>query len=148
MPTSRWSCRCSGVALSSDELAFGEGLALIRPEAIDHVPEEAAWDGETPNALVYVTGEEEGVAADAAARARRVVTALRLYDAARVALGPAAWIRTAGGRWQAVATGSGGRPDGILVVAGRRRGRAARVLQPRLAPDPTPRRAGLGVAPL
>jgi hypothetical protein len=81
------------------------------------VPDEAAWDGEHPNALVYVTGDDDGVAADAPTRARRVVTALRLYDSARVAMGPAAWIRTAGGPWQVVATGAGGRPDGTLVIA-------------------------------
>ncbi|HZO35652.1 MAG TPA: hypothetical protein VFB41_02130 [Solirubrobacteraceae bacterium] len=106
-----------GVTLASDELALADGLALIRPEALDNVPEEAAWDGEHPNALVYVTGSDDGVAGDAANRARRVVTALRLYDSARVAMGPAAWIRTAGGPWQVVATGAGGRPDGTLVVA-------------------------------
>lgn len=105
-----------GVALVSDELALAEGLALKRAQTLDQVPEEAAWDGDHPSTLVYVTGEDEGVAADAPERARRVVTALRLYDAARVAMGPAAWIRTAGGPWQVVATGAGGRPDGLLVV--------------------------------
>ena len=102
-----------GVSLASDEVALADGLALIRPQTLDNVPDEAAWDGEHPNALVYVTGGDEGVAADAPTRARRVVTALRLYDAARVAMGPAAWIRTAGG---AVA-GRGNRAPAAALTA-------------------------------
>jgi hypothetical protein len=106
-----------GIELASDEVPLAEGLALVRPESLDRVPEEAAWDGSRPTALVHVTGEDERIVGDAATRARRVVTALRLYDAARVAMGPAAWIRTAGGPWQVVATGAGGRPDGVLALA-------------------------------
>jgi hypothetical protein len=106
-----------GVELASPEVPLAEGLALVRPDAMDGVPEEAAWDGDQPNVLVRVTGEDEAVAGQAAVRARRVVTALRLYDAARVAMGPAAWIRTAGGPWQVAATGAGGRPQGLLAIA-------------------------------
>lgn len=105
-----------GLELASLELPLGEGLSLVRPEALDRVPEEAAWDGEQPNALAVVRGSGEDVAVEAAVRVRRLVTALRLYDGARVAIGPAAWIRTAGGPWLVAATGSGGRPEGRLVV--------------------------------
>lgn len=105
-----------GFELHSPEIPLADGLSLLRADALDRVPEEAAWDGERPNALVCVRGEDEDVAAQAAIQAKRVVTALRLYDAARVAMGPAAWIRTAGGPWQVVSTGAGGRPDGLLSV--------------------------------
>jgi hypothetical protein len=66
--------------------------------------------------LAVVRGEDEDVALEAPARVRRLLTALRLYDEAQVAMGPAAWIRTAGGPWQAVPTGAGGLPGGVLRV--------------------------------
>ncbi len=106
-----------GLELDSPELALGDGLSLVRSETLDRVPEEAAWDGAEPNALALVRGEDSDVAAAAAVRVRDLVTALRLFDGAGVAMGPAAWIRTAGGPWLVAATGSGGRPSGTLRVA-------------------------------
>jgi hypothetical protein len=105
-----------GLALESEAVPLVEGLSLVRAEALDRVPEEAAWDGETPNALALVRGDDAEVAGDAALRVRDLVTALRLYDVARVAIGPAAWIRTAGGPWQVAATGAGGRAAGTLTL--------------------------------
>lgn len=105
-----------GLELESDELTLGGGLSLVAPSVPDRVPEAAAWDGPDETVLAVVRGEDEAVAAQAPARVRRLLTALRLYDDARVAMGPAAWVRTAGGPWQAAPTGSGGRPAGVLAV--------------------------------
>jgi hypothetical protein len=105
-----------GVQLESEELALGPGLALARPSTLDRVPEPAAWDGEIETVLAVVSGRDDDVALQAPARVRRLVTALRLYGEARVAMGPTAWIRTAGGAWQATPTGAGGLPSGTLVV--------------------------------
>ena len=57
---------------------------------------------------------------DAGARAvesfRQLITALRLYKAGGVSLGPYAWTRTGGGRWRRIATGAGRpRPGGYRL---------------------------------
>ncbi|MCW2968130.1 MAG: hypothetical protein JWM71_1902, partial [Solirubrobacteraceae bacterium] len=106
-----------GVRLESDEVALIDGLALVRPAILDRVPEAAAWDGEQETVLAIVRGEDDDVALHAPSHIRRLVTALRLYDPAHVTMAPTAWIRTAGGPWQASPTGSGGLPAGTLVLA-------------------------------
>ena len=105
-----------GLELESEEVALGAGLSLVVPSIPERVPEAAAWDGPDETVLVLLRGEDEAVAAQAAARVRRLITALRLYDEAQVAMGPAAWVRTAGGPWQVAPTGAGGRPDGVLAI--------------------------------
>jgi hypothetical protein len=105
-----------GLELESEEVVLGPGLSLARPSALDRVPESAAWDGANETVLAVVRGDDEDIVADAPARVRRLVTALRLYDSARVAMGPAAWLRTAGGPWQVAPTGAGGVPGGSLVL--------------------------------
>jgi hypothetical protein len=107
-----------GLTLESEEVALADGLSLARPSALDRVPEAAEWDGEHQTVLAVVRGDDEDVALQAPARVRRLVTALRLYDSARVAMGPAAWIRTAGGPWQVAPTGAGGLPHGSLALPG------------------------------
>jgi hypothetical protein len=57
---------------------------------------------------------------DAGARAvesfRQLITALRLYKAGGVSLGPYAWTRMGGGRWRRIATGTGRpRPGGYRL---------------------------------
>jgi hypothetical protein len=106
-----------GLDIESDELTLTPELALSRAAVLDRVPEAAAWDGAEPTVLAVVRGDDEDVAAQAPARVRRLVTALRLYDGARVAMGPGAWVRTAGGPWQVAPTGANGLPGGRLVVS-------------------------------
>jgi hypothetical protein len=106
-----------GLEIASEEIPLGSGLSLVAPSVPERVPEAAAWDGPDQTVLALIRGEDEAVAAQAAARVRRLVTALRLYDDARVAMGPAAWVRTAGGPGQVAPTGAGGRAAGVLVVA-------------------------------
>jgi hypothetical protein len=105
-----------GVTLESDEVSMTPELALARPGTLDRVPEAAAWEGEAQTVLAVVRGEDEDVAGEAPATVRRLLTALRLYDSARVAMGPTAWIRIAGGAWQAAPTGAGGLPAGTLAI--------------------------------
>jgi len=53
---------------------------------------------------------------EATVRFRRLLTALRLYDPLRVALGPVAWQRTGAGPWSIGALGTTGRANGVLVI--------------------------------
>ena len=50
-------------------------------------------------------------------RFRRLLSALRLFDPARVALGPVAWERSGAGPWSLGDLGTGGRPHGVLEIA-------------------------------
>ncbi|MDX6585410.1 MAG: hypothetical protein QOI10_4594 [Solirubrobacterales bacterium] len=106
-----------GVELESEELTLTPELSLARPHVLERVPETAAWDGERETVLAVLRGEDEEVVGRAAHEFRRLVTALRLYDAAQVTMGSAAWIRTAGGAWQVAPTGSGSLPGGTLAIA-------------------------------
>jgi hypothetical protein len=102
-----------GVDIGSDELDLGEGLVLVRGEALPDAPVDAD---------VFAVLSWEAAPGDAApieharVRLRRLLTALRLYDAGVPALGAAAWARTAGGPWQMVVLGSTGAAHGLLSV--------------------------------
>lgn len=104
-----------GLALDSDEVALGEGLSLARGEAIPDVPPEAVWStpGETEHGavLAVLTVEGERIAGPpvttARTRFRRLLTALRLFEAGPFALGPLAWARVDGGSWHVAPLGSG-----------------------------------------
>jgi hypothetical protein len=109
-----------GVALehSTSELALGDGLSLMRGDAMPDVPAEAVWGSDPDGA--------------AAVRARRLRARTDRVDAhrhRRVAAG--------GARWQ--------RPAEVRDVHQRRaRGRVARVLQPDQPPRADQRRGGVG----
>jgi len=102
-----------GVDLGSDEFDIGDGLVLVRGEALPDAPIEAD---------VFAVLSWEAAPGDAApveharVRLRRLLTALRLYDAGVPALGVAAWAKTAGGPWQMVVLGSTGAAHGLLSV--------------------------------
>jgi hypothetical protein len=102
-----------GVDLGSDELDLGEGLVLVRGEALPDAPIDAD---------VFAVLSWEAAPGDAApieharVKLRRLLTALRLYDAGVPALGAAAWSKTAGGPWQMVVLGATGAPHGLLAV--------------------------------
>ncbi len=102
-----------GVDLGSDELDMGEGLVLVRGDALPDAPVDAD---------VFAVLSWEAAPGDAApieharVRLRRLLTALRLYDTGVPALGAAAWAKTAGGPWQMVVLGSTGAPHGLLSV--------------------------------
>ncbi len=54
---------------------------------------------------------------EARVRFRRLLSALRLFDQARVALGPVAWERSGAGPWTLGDLGTSGRPHGVLEIA-------------------------------
>jgi hypothetical protein len=107
-----------GLALESDEVALGDGLALARGEALPDVPPEAVWSapGEVEHGavLAVLTVEGDRIAGPpitaARTRFRRLLGALRLFERGAFALGPLAWARIDGGPWQVVPLGTSGRP--------------------------------------
>jgi hypothetical protein len=112
-----------GVALdpATMELSLGDGLSLIRGDALPDAPPEAVWgDGEEPNVLALLAVDQERSArppvAVARTRFRRILTALRLFERGGYAIGPLAWTRTEAGSWRAVGIGASGRPRLLTLV--------------------------------
>jgi hypothetical protein len=112
-----------GLEIASDEINMGDGLSLVRGDLLEDAPLQAAWtDRGEPVVLAVLRWEahpgDEAPLHHANVKLARLLTALRLFDAAGVTLGPAAWTRTAGGPWTALALGgaSGGYPVGTCVV--------------------------------
>jgi hypothetical protein len=115
-----------GVALDSEtrELALGDGLSLVRGEALEDAPLDAVWgDGYGPNVLAVFSAVQARDAptpvALARARFRRVLTALRLFEPGGYALGPTAWTRPDTGTWRPFALPFSGRPRLQTVIAAR-----------------------------
>jgi hypothetical protein len=105
-----------GVTLLGKELDLGGGLILIRGDALRDAPPEAVWPRQGGNAHVLAVlsweaapGDEDPVG-HARVRFARLLSALRLYGEGAPALGPAAWLRSAGGPWQLAVLGSTGAP--------------------------------------
>jgi hypothetical protein len=113
-----------GLALehSTRELPIGEGLALVRGDALADAPADAVWgDGEEPNVLAVLTVAHERTARPPVSTARslfrRTLTALRLFERGGYALGPIGWTRTDDAPWRPVALGSSGRPRFVTFVS-------------------------------
>ncbi len=130
-----------GLALDpgSRELALGDGLSLVRGDALPDAPTEAVWgDGEEPNVLVVLTVTQERTARPggvdrarplparphraAAVRARRLRARADRLDPHR--RGPVA----------SLAARRRGRARLLTLVSADAGGRAAGVLQPDLPP--------------
>jgi hypothetical protein len=112
-----------GVALDpqTTELTLGDGLSLIRGDALADVPPEAVWgEGEEPSVLAVLAVDQERCARPpvsiARRRFRRILTALRLFERGGYALGPVAWARTEAGSWRPVSVGASGRPRFLTLV--------------------------------
>jgi hypothetical protein len=102
-----------GLVLESEEVALGDGLALVRAETLRDVPEELRQDEMGTVAVLALdsaVGDDRALEG-AGRRLRRLQTALRLWDDAEPSLGPAAWARTNGGAWSAVPLATGVRRD-------------------------------------
>jgi hypothetical protein len=105
-----------GLELEHGRVDLGDGLSLIGGEAID-APPEAVWSDPRerltePHVLVVL---ERDIRTDmplpvteARIRFRRLLTALRLFKAGAVSLGPLAWSRADNGAWQPLLLGSAG----------------------------------------
>ena len=112
-----------GVALDPDtiELTLGDGLSLIRGDALAEAPPEAVWgNGEEPNvlAMMAITEQrsERSPVAAARARFRQLLSALRLFERGGYAVGPVGWARTEAGSWRSVSLGVAGRPRRLTIV--------------------------------
>jgi hypothetical protein len=115
-----------GLDVASPEVALGDGLVLVRGDAFpEDAPSEALWapGASRPHLLAVLRWEaapgDASPVAHARVRLRRLLTALRLFEAGGFAFGPLAWTRTAGGGWQPFALGTLGRRTGdpLVVVA-------------------------------
>jgi hypothetical protein len=112
-----------GVELASDEVAIGEGLALVRGEACVDAPDEARWAraGGRSNTLAVLRWEpapgDPSPLGHARVRLRRLLVGLRLYDAVPVAFGPVAWTRTGAGAWGTLPLAGVGAPEETLRIA-------------------------------
>jgi hypothetical protein len=112
-----------GVALDPDtiELMLGDGLSLIRGDALADAPPDAVWgESEEPNVLALLAIDEQGSdhppVAVARARFRHVLTALRLFERGGYGVGPVGWARTEAGSWRSVSIGVAGRPRVLTIV--------------------------------
>lgn len=106
-----------GIALDPEttEIALGDGLSLMRGDALEDAPSEAVWgDGDEANILIVLTIAQDRAApapvSVARARFRRTLTALRLFERGGYALGPVGWTRIDAGAWRTVALHGTGRP--------------------------------------
>jgi hypothetical protein len=109
-----------GLVIESDEVALGEGLALVRAETLRDIPGELAGDGQATVAVLALEGEpgDHRALEGAGRRLRRLQTALRLWDDAEPSLGPSAFARTDGGPWITVPLATGvRRPTGDCLLA-------------------------------
>ncbi|MEA2270648.1 MAG: hypothetical protein QOC64_3258 [Solirubrobacteraceae bacterium] len=112
-----------GLEVASPEVALGDGLALVRGDAFpEDAPAEALWAPGAPQAHLLAVLRWEAAAGDAApvaharVRLRRLLTALRLFEAGGFAFGPLAWTRTGGGAWQPFALGTLGHWNGAPLA--------------------------------
>ena len=104
-----------GLVLESEEVTLGDGLALVRSDALQDVPEQLRGDGMGTVAVLALDAEAGGgsreaqatALEDAGRRLRRLQTALRLWDDAEPSLGATAWARTGGSAWSAVPLATG-----------------------------------------
>jgi hypothetical protein len=111
-----------GLALAGDEIVLGDGLSLVRADACDDAPADARREREDGHQVVLARLTWEAAPGDEAplrhaqVRLRRLLTALRLYDAAGIVLARTAWTRTGGNPWQPFAIGGGAQARGVCVV--------------------------------
>lgn len=113
-----------GLALMSEEILLGDGLSLVRADAVGDAPVETrrpeADGGAHQVVLARLTWEaapgDEAPLRHAQVRLRRLLTALRLYDAAGIVLARTAWTRTGGNPWQPFAIAAGAPARGVCVI--------------------------------
>jgi hypothetical protein len=113
-----------GVALDpgTTELSLGDGVSLIRGDALADAPREAVWsDSGEPNVLALIAVDprrtDHSPVSVARSRFRRVLSALRLFERGGYSLGPIAWIRSESGAWRTATISITGRPRRVTLVA-------------------------------
>ena len=103
------------------KVALGDGLALVRGDTFEEAPYEAVWgDGEASVLAVLTVVQDRRAPAPTAlvrTQARRAVTALRLFEPGRYALGATGWMRVDTGSWRPFALPFCGDPGPRSVIA-------------------------------
>jgi hypothetical protein len=108
-----------GLVTDSEEVALGDGLALVRAGTLHDAPGDLGADELATVAVLALEGApgDDRALEAAGRRLRRLQTALRLWDDAEPSLGPTAWGRTDGSAWFAVPLANGiRRPTGDCLV--------------------------------
>ncbi len=98
-----------GLVIESEEVALGQGLALVRGSTLAETPTDLRGDDYATVAVLHLdagAGEPAGLSG-AGRRLRRLQTALRLWDDAEPSLAPVAWARTDGAPWMSVPLANG-----------------------------------------
>ena len=85
-----------GLVIESDEVALGDGLSLARATTLADAPHGLPDDPHATVAVLALESKDGRALEQAGKRLRRLQTALRLWDDAEPALGPAAHARTDG----------------------------------------------------
>jgi hypothetical protein len=108
-----------GLVIDTEEVALGDGLALVRGSTLLNTPSDLHGDDYATIAVLHLEGapgESPGLE-QAGRRLRRLQTALRLWDDAEPSLAPIAWARTDGGPWLSVPLATGlRRMDGDCLL--------------------------------
>jgi hypothetical protein len=114
-----------GLDVVSPEIALGDGLTLVRGDAFpEDAPAEALFTPGAPRPHLLAVLRWEAAPGDpspvghARVRLRRLLTALRLFEAGAFAFGPLGWTRTGGGPWQPFALGTLGHRTGEPLAIG------------------------------
>ncbi|HEX2102454.1 MAG TPA: hypothetical protein VHF51_02290 [Solirubrobacteraceae bacterium] len=114
-----------GLEVVSPEIGLGNGLTLVRGDAFpEDAPAEALFTPGAPRPHLLAVLRWEAAPGDpspvghARVRLRRLLTALRLFEAGAFAFGPLGWTRTGGGVWQPFALGALGHRTGEPLAIG------------------------------
>jgi hypothetical protein len=109
-----------GLALESEDVPIGDGLMLVRADAVPDAPDDLNRDGDAAVAVLSVEGESGDAPplVTARKRFRSLLTALRLFDEGAFGAAGVAWARADAGRWRLVALPLAPAPpsDEVLVL--------------------------------
>jgi hypothetical protein len=104
---------------STDELALGEGLSIVRCTALAGAPADLVRQEQPPLLLVLRVAHDrvqQPSVSYARTRFRRVLTALRLFERGGYAIAPIGYSRIDDGGWSPVPLGSSGRPRLLTLI--------------------------------
>ncbi|HEX3615028.1 MAG TPA: hypothetical protein VHU61_00705 [Solirubrobacteraceae bacterium] len=104
---------------STDELALGDGLSIVRCTALAGAPADLITQDQPPLLLVLRVAHDrlqQPSVSYARTRFRRVLTALRLFERGGYAIAPLGYSRIDDGGWSPVPLGSSGRPRLLTLI--------------------------------
>ena len=101
------------------EIALGDGLSIVRWQALAGAPPELATGEHPPLLLVLRVAHDrlqQPSIAFARTRFRRALTAVRLFEKGGYAIGPIGYSRVDDGVWSPIALGASGRPRLLTLI--------------------------------